>query len=110
MSEFFDSEIIQEELKDITDLQHIIYEDASRYHLMDRDDRLEHIDNLTELLDKQRVMYTRICLSDDPEAKKMKANLVKSVSSLGFPAGTDVQVLFLSMTNTIEALKSQIDN
>ena len=109
MSEFFDSTMVQEELQEITDLQRLIYEDASRYHLMDRDDRVEHIENLTELLDKQRVMYTRICLADDPEAKKMKANLVKSVSSLGFPPGTDVQVLFLSMTNTIEALKSQLD-
>jgi len=109
MSEFFDSTMVQEELQEITDLQRLIYEDASRFHVMDREDKMEHIDNLTELLDKQRVMYTRICLSDDPEAKKMKSNLVKSVSVMGFPPGTDVQVLFTSMSNTIQALKSQVD-
>ena len=48
-------------------------------------------------------------LSDDPDAKKMKAELEKSVMMLGFPAGTDISVLFNGMTSTIEGLKSQLD-
>ena len=77
---------------------------------MDRDERIEHIENLTTLLDMQKVMYTRLSLSDDPAAKKMKAELEKSVLMLGFPPGTDISVLFSGMSNTIQALKSQIDN
>ena len=33
---------------------------------------------LSDLLEKQRVMYTRLSLSDDPKAVEMKENLVKS--------------------------------
>ena len=106
---FFQSEVVRAEMAEIHELQEEVYSNVFKFLTMNNEDKAYHIDIPEKLVDKQRVMYTRICLSDDPEAKKMKANLVKSVSSLGFPPGTDVQVLFLSMTNTIEALKSQLD-
>ena len=54
-------------------------------------------------------MYTRLSLSEDPNAKRMKGELEKSVQLLGFPKGTDIQVLFTGMTQTIESLKEKID-
>jgi hypothetical protein len=54
-------------------------------------------------------MYTRLSLSDDPEAVEMKENLRKSVALMGFPPETDMQVLFSSMNKTIESLKQFID-
>ena len=65
---------------------------------------------LSELLEKQRVMYTRMSLSDDPEAVKMKNELLKSVELMGFPDGTDVSILFNGMSQTIEKLKEHIDS
>ena len=109
MSDFFNSEIIRDELMAINRLQESIYKNAFTFDEMDREDQLDHIDDLTELLDKQRVMYTRLSLSDDPNAKRMKGELEKSVQLLGFPKGTDISVLFSGMNQTIEALKSKID-
>ena len=109
MSDFFESEIIRDELIAINRLQEEIYKNAFSFDDMDREEQLDHIDNLTELLDKQRVMYTRLSLSDDPKAKTMKGELEKSVLMLGFPPGTDISVLFNGMTQTIESLKSKID-
>jgi hypothetical protein len=109
MSDFFKSEIIRDELMAINRLQESIYKNAFSFDEMDREDQLDHIDDLTELLDKQRVMYTRLSLSDDPNAKRMKGELEKSVQLLGFPKGTDISVLFSGMTQTIESLKSKID-
>ena len=109
MSDFFKSNIVREELEDINRLQAVIYEDSQNYVSLNREERVEHIENLTELLEKQRVMYTRLSLSDDPAAKKMKGELEKSVLMLGFPPGTDISVLFNGMTQTIESLKSKID-
>ena len=110
MGDFFKSELVREELKEIHELQNEIYNSGFSFSDMDRDERIEHIENLTTLLDMQKVMYTRLSLSDDPDAKKMKSELEKSVLMLGFPKGTDISVLFSGMSNTIEALKSQIDN
>ena len=110
MSEFFSSDIIKDELIEINRLQQSVYNNAFTFDEMNREDQLEHVDNLTELLDKQRIMYTRLSLSDDPQAKKMKGELEKSVQLLGFPKGTDISVLFSGMNQTIESLKSKIDN
>ena len=109
MSDFFQSEIIRDELMAINRLQESVYKNAFSFDEMDREDQLDHIDNLSELLDKQRVMYTRLSLSDDPNAKRMKGELEKSVQLLGFPKGTDISVLFNGMNQTIESLKLKID-
>ena len=109
MSSFFDSDIIQEELKEINKLQEEIYGSILTFGMMPRETKLEHIEKLELLLEKQRVMYTRLSLSDDPQAVEMKENLRKSVALMGFPPETDMQVLFSSMNKTIESLKQFID-
>ena len=109
MSKFFDSELIQEELEEINDLQKLIYGSILSFGSMTREDKLEHIEKMTLLLEKQRIMYTRLSLSDDPQAVEMKENLRKSVAIMGFPPDTDMNLLFNSMTKTIESLKQFID-
>ena len=110
MSDFFDSNIVQKELQEINELQMSIYKNAMKFGTFSRDDKVDHIEKLTELLERQRVMYTRITLSDDQEAKDLKKHLQKSVELLGFPEGTDMLLLFSGMSNTIENLKKSIDN
>ena len=110
MSNFFDSDIIQEELKEINKLQEDIYGSILTFGGMPRETKLEHIEKLTLLLEKQRVMYTRLSLSDDPEAVEMKENLRKSVALMGFPPETDMSLLFNSMNQTIESLKKYLDD
>ena len=109
MSSFFDSEFIQQELREINELQESIYGSILTFGGMSREDKLEHIEKMTELLEKQRIMYTRLSLSDDPDAVEMKENLRKSVALMGFPPETDMSILFSSMTKTIEGLKKYLD-
>ena len=109
MSKFFESEIIRNELKEINELQEEVYGSMLTFGSMEREDQIEHVDKLTTLLAKQKVMYTRLSLSDDPDAMKMKEQLEKSVQLMGFPAGTDISVLFNGMTNTIDKLKQVVD-
>ena len=108
MSNFFDSEIIQEELQEINRLQEEIYGSVLTFGRMTKEDKLDHIEKMTQLLEKQRVMYTRLSLSDDPEAVEIKENLRKSVALMGFPPETDMNILFNSMTKTIESLKKHL--
>ena len=110
MGEFFQSEIIQEELTEINRIQEEIYGSIMSFGMMDRETKKEHVEKLQSLLEKQRVMYTRLSLSDDPQAVEMKENLRKSVQLMGFPQHTDMQVLFNSMSQTIESLKQYLDS
>ena len=110
MSDVFDSAIVREELQEINELQMSIYKNAMKFGTFSREDKIEHIEKLTELLERQKVMYTRISLSDDQEAIDLKNHLQKSVELMGFPEGTDMCLLFSGMSNTIENLKKGIDS
>ena len=48
MSKFFDSEIIQEEIEEINELQKMLYGNVMQFPTMERVDKIEHIDLLTE--------------------------------------------------------------
>tara|TARA_B100000131_G_scaffold25159_1_gene24023 strand:+ start:426 stop:758 length:333 start_codon:yes stop_codon:yes gene_type:complete len=109
MSEFFESTIVQDELNEINQMQKEIYGNMMSFADLDLDDKMEHIDQLTELLEKQKVMYTRLSLSNDPQAIEMKEKLQQSVTMLGFPEGTDMSILFEGMRKTIESLKQNVD-
>ena len=109
MSDFFDSEIIQEELNKINNLQEDLYSDATSFGMMSHKEKLEHIEMMMELLEKQKVMYTRLSLSDDPAAVEMRENLKKSIVLMGFPPGTDMNVLFSTMEQTVKSLRDYID-
>ena len=98
------------ELKEINSLQEKIYESIISFSKMPTEEKLEHIEILQSLLEKQRVMYARLSLSEDPQAVEMKENLKKSVVMMGFPPETDMQVLFDSMSKTIDSLKEYIDS
>jgi hypothetical protein len=109
MSRFFDSEFIQKELKEINDLQNFLYGSIMTFAIMSREDKIEHIDKMTELLEKQKIMYTRLSLSDDPEAIEIKENLKRSMCLMGFAEDTDINVVFGNIKKTIEALKKYLD-
>ena len=109
MTDFFNSEIVQDELREINKLQESVYGDLYDFPSLSKEDKKEHIDKLTELLERQRVMYTRLSLSDDESAKKLKEQLQQSVQVMGFPPGTDINVLFSGMTQTIEKLRQYVD-
>ena len=109
MSEFFASEIVREELDEINKMQETVYSNMMSFSDLSREEQIEHVELLIELLQKQKVMYTRLSLSDDPMAKKMKATLQDSVQLMGFPPGTDITMLFDGMHQTIQNLKQQVD-
>ena len=107
---FFDSEIVQEEMKEISDLQDQIYAKVFSFSTMDSDDKMEHVEMLEELLKKQKILYTRLSLSEDPEAKLMKENILKSAKQLGFPPDVDIGFVFANMATMIQNMKKTIQN
>ena len=109
MSEFFKSDIVREELDDINTMQQKVYSNIMNLSVLPPEEQVEHIELLIELLEKQRIMYTRVSLSDDPLAKNLKEQLQTSVQLMGFPPGTDIQMLFDGMDKTIQNLRQQID-
>jgi hypothetical protein len=102
---FFDSEIVQQELEDISNLQLKIGKDIFKFPTMTKEEKENHIQILSDLLEKQQLLYTRLSLSDDPKAIEMKNQVQESSKLLGF-GNADIHSIFRSMKMTIQNLKS----
>ena len=106
---FFDSDVVRAEMTEISELQEDVYRNVFKFPSMDREEKLFHVSMLERLLDKQKVLYTRLSLSDDPEAQEMKKRIVESAVMMGLPKGTDMNMIFNNMSQMLEVMKDQID-
>ena len=109
MGKFFESEMVREELNEINQLQQEIYSSTMNFPNMTREDQLEHIDKLTTLLEKQKIMYARLSLSDDPEAIELLNTLKSSIALMGFPPNMDMNLFFDNVGKTVKTLRLSID-
>ena len=106
---FFESEVVRAEMTEISELQEDIYENVFKFPGMSKEDKMKHVELLERLLDKQKVLYTRLSLSDDIEAKEMKERIMDSAILMGLPSGVDMNVIFNNMSKMLEVMKEQID-
>ena len=104
---FFDSEIVRAEMAEIHELQEDVYENFMRFPYMNNADKTHHINQLSKLIDKQKIVYARLSLSDDPDAKEMKESILQSAKSMGPPADVDVAKMFDQMSEVIGMMKRQ---
>ena len=106
---FLKSAQVRAALVEINELQENVMKDAVKFATMTVDEQYEHISDLEDLLEKQRIMYTRMSLSDDPEAKAMKENIDESTKMLGLQQPTDPGILFKMMQDTITHLRKIVE-
>ena len=108
MSGFFQSEIVREAIKEMEELQQQIIKDTFRAPIMSREEKKEHVELMRTFLEKQKNLYFRLSLSDDPEALEMKERIQDAAKFLGFD-GNNVNELFTEMENTLSRLDKIAD-
>jgi GTPase Era involved in 16S rRNA processing len=106
---FFNSEVVRAEMTEIGELQEEVYQNVFKFSTMNKEEKLHHVEILERLLDKQKILYTRLSLSDDPEAVVMKERIAESASMMGLPPNVDMNVIFNNMSKMLEVMKDQID-
>ena len=106
---FFDSEVVRAEIAEISELQEEIYDNVFRFPQMNNQEKIDHVNLLQRLLNKQQILYTRLSLSDDPEAQRMKEKIMESAVMMGLPKNTDMNVIFNNMSKLIDMMRTQID-
>ena len=99
---FFKSEQVQQDLQSIFSYYQEIASDTSRLGIMDREEKLGHIQDCKNLIDKQKTFYTRLCLasSEDPEASDMKERINALTNAFGYD---DLIECMNAMVATLEA-------
>ena len=74
------------------------------------EEKIDHIEILEQLINKQRVLYTRLSLLDDPEAKKMYQRILDSATEMGYPKKTDLCQILQSMEKQLSSLKKMMES
>ena len=106
---FFNSDIVRAEMAEISELQEEVYSNVMKFHYMNDEDKIYHVELLEKLIDKQKILYARLSLSDDPEAKQMKEDIRKSATIMGLPKDMDMSLIFGQMSQMVDLMKKQLD-
>ena len=109
MSDFFDSEIVQEEVKCVMEMQEDLYRSLPGFYMMDKDEKINVIAMLEKLLEKQQILYTRLSLSQDPKAIELKKDFDKHKVMLGIPENVSAVQVFDEMKQMIDTYMDHID-
>ena len=106
---FFQSDVVRAELAEIQELQEEVYGALFKFQSMPKEDKQYHVDCLERLIEKQKILYTRLSLSDDPMAKQMKENIMKGAADMGLPQNVDMNLVFDDIYKMVDIMKKQID-
>jgi len=101
MSKFFNSAQVQDNLQDIFNTYQEVAAMTAQLSTMSRQERLDHIEDCKNLIDKQKTFYGRLCLaaSEDREAADMKSRINALSNAFGYK---DLAECMDAMIKTLE--------
>jgi mannose-6-phosphate isomerase class I len=106
---FFNSDIVRAEMVKIAELQEEVYGSVLQFPHMSNSDKIYHVELMQKLIDKQKVLYARLSLSDDPEAVEMRKKIRESAVMMGIPPNGDMSIVLKRMSEMLEVMRKQID-
>ena len=104
MSEFFKSEMVRGDLQEMMELQQQCFRIPRSFPVLDNDRRKEYLEILMSLLEKQEIMYARMSLSEDEEAKTVVDNMRNAVVMLGGDPNLTVKDMFMDLRTKVNAM------
>ena len=86
MSKIYNSDQVQNNLQDIFNTYQEVAAMTAKLSTMSREERLDHIEDCKNLIDKQKTFYGRLCLaaSEDREAADMKSRINALSNAFGY--------------------------
>ena len=111
MSGFFQSDVVRETIAELTNLQTELTMETPYLPMMKEEQKKEHLHKLKTFLEKQKIFFFRISLSDDKEAIEMKDRLMDAAKMFGVEDEVDsMDAFFNKLNSTIKELESNIEN
>ena len=109
MGKFFQSELVRGTIQEMTALQEFCFKSAMNPPLLKKEQQLEYFDALIQLIEKQKIFYTRVRLSDDPEAESIKENMKQAALLLGGDPNMNVIEMFDDLLKKVTAYRKHVE-
>ena len=111
MSKFFNSPVVRAAVTELNEIQDEMQKAMFKHPAsLTEEDRQHHLDLMRSLLEKQKLFYTRLKLSDDPKAMEMKEQIVESAKFLGLKEDQPIESLFDGLTKVLDSLEERLDD
>ena len=111
MSGFFQSDVVRETIAELTKIQQELVMEMPYLPMMKEEQKKEHLKKLKMFLEKQKIFFFRISLSDDKEAIEMKDRLMDAAKMFGVEDEVDsMDAFFNKLNTTIKELESNIES
>ncbi|MDY6940318.1 MAG: DUF1825 family protein [Cyanobacteriota bacterium] len=102
---FFDSEIVQQEAKQLFEDYQALVQLGSKYGKFDREGKKQYIQQMEEMMDRYRIFMKRFELSEDFMAQMTVQQLNTQLGQFGITP----QQMFDQMHQTLERMKGEIE-
>ncbi len=108
MSSFFQSEQVRETIMELEQLQIRLGQEIPNVSSFTEQQKKDHIELLRTFLEKQKLFFFRISLSDDPEALEIKNRVLEAAKMFGFNEMDGMDKFFQQLDHTIKNLESTL--
>ena len=110
MSDFFKSDQVQSTIAELTALQQQLVMEMPHLNRMKPEQKKDHLVTLKTFLEKQKLFFFRISLSNDKEAIEMKEKLMEAAKIFGVQDEINTMDAFFNKLNdTIKQIEASID-
>jgi hypothetical protein len=105
---FFNSEIVQEQLQSIYDTYVELLDNSDSLTTMPKEEALKHVEKTKNLIEKQKIFYTRLQLSStmDEDASDMKHRIDLISNMFGY---NNLMESLSSMENYLDRVAEDLD-
>jgi hypothetical protein len=103
---FFDSEVVQQEAKQLFEDYQSLTKLGGDYGKFDREGKIIFIDQMERLMERYQIFMKRFELSEDFMARMTVEQLKTQLSQFGITP----QQMFDQMNQTLERMKTEIDH
>lgn len=109
MSEFFQSDLVIKSMKELAEMQQDLIQQVLYVPYMTKEQKQKHLQLMKDFLEKQKNLFFRMSLSDDPEAQDVKEQIMKSAQMFGVMKDANTEDFFNALEKTIEGLAKMLD-
>jgi hypothetical protein len=106
---FFQSELVRGDIQEMTDLQQFCFRSAMNFTILNHERKLEYFEALLKLIEKQKIFYYRIKLSEDPEAKSVLETMKQGIVMLGATPGTTIEQMFDELLDRVRFMQDKLE-
>ncbi len=109
MTEFFKSAQVRAALAELAEIQDDLAHTMSSPRLLSDDEKKDYVKKLKLFLEKQKLFFFRVSLSDDPEAIQVKDHILETAKMFGFNEMTGMDKFFQQLDETIKKVEEGLD-